>query len=126
MAASTSDLRIIIRSIKTVMNISFTIMKDLKARLVAMPKDLQIMHESANKICQILENISKRKMMESVTPELLQLLIEKSCTYSQATAYNKDVNHALANTMHKKDPRLAGLSEMEQIFFQVDKPRLIC
>ena len=58
-------------------------------------------------------------MLESVTPELLQLLIENSCTYSQATAYNKDVNQALVNTMHKKDPGLAGLSEMEQISFKL-------
>ena len=86
-----------------------------------MPKvvSMQIMHESANTICQILENISKRNMLESVTPELLQLLIEKSCTFSQATTYNRDVNHALVNTMHKKDPRLNGLSEMEQISFKL-------
>ena len=38
MAASTSDLRTIIKSIKTVMNISFTIMKDLRARLLPCPK----------------------------------------------------------------------------------------
>ena len=38
MGAMTNNLGTIIESIRQVMNISFTIMKDLKARLVAMPK----------------------------------------------------------------------------------------
>ena len=40
-------------------------------------------------------------------------------TYSQATTYNRDVNHALVNTMYKKDSRLNGLSEMEQMSFKL-------
>ena len=121
MATSTSDLRTILRSIKTVMNIPFTVMKDLKARLAAMPRvvSMQIMHDSANTICQLIETISKRKMMESVTPEILQMLIDKSCTFSHALAYNKDVNHALANSVHKNNPIFAGMSEMEQVSYRL-------
>ena len=87
MAAATSDLRTILRSIRTVMSVPFTVMRDIKVGLSTMPRvvSMQIMHDSATTVCQLIETISKRGMMKDITPDILQMLIDKSCTYSHFT-----------------------------------------
>ena len=63
MATASNDLGTIIRGIKTVMNVPFTVMRDVKVRLSSMPRvtSMQIMYESATTVCQLIEAISKKE-----------------------------------------------------------------
>ena len=57
--------------------------------------------------------------MEETMPDILKLLTDKSCTYSHSLAYNKDVNHALANSELIDNPTFSGMTRMEQASFRL-------
>ena len=57
--------------------------------------------------------------MKDITPDILQMLIDKSWTYSHSLAYTKDVNHALANSAHKDNPLFAEMTQMEQVSYRL-------
>ena len=91
MAETSSDLLYILRNIEYVMTIPFTIMRDIKTRLVLMPKvrSNQAMFEAATVVSHLIEAIKKRNIITEVTPEIFNLLVEKSCTYSHCLQYKR-------------------------------------
>ena len=57
--------------------------------------------------------------MKDITPDVLQMLTYKSCTYTHSLSYTKDVNHALATSAQKENPDYASLNTLEQVRFRL-------
>ena len=87
-----NDLDFIIRSMDEIMNTSFNILKDLKKKLSNMLdiKTETEMHKSARIIHQIIQMLQKTNYIEEVTPDILKLLIEKSCNQLHRINFNND------------------------------------
>ena len=96
---TSNDIDFIIMSMDGAMRTTFNIMRDLKSRLSRMSdiKSEKGMHESAGLINQLIKMLQKIGSVAEVTPEVLALLIRKSCNQFHKTNYTNDINKALAN-----------------------------
>ena len=77
------------------------------------------MYESATTVCQLIETISKRNLMEYITTDVLRIMTDKSCTYTHSLSYTKDVNHALATSAQRENPDYASMNALEQVRFRL-------
>ena len=78
----------------------------------------QIMFESATVIAHLIEVLQNRKVVSDVTPEVLFLLLERSCTHTHSIQYMKDVNTEL--TKESQDAEFTDMSRLQQAQFKLE------
>ena len=67
----------------------------------------------------MIETISKRNLMEDITPDVLQMMTDKSCTFTHFLSYTKDVNLALATSAQRENPGHASMNTLERVRFRL-------